>query len=77
MAGFRRCEEELADMEQYDCPQCGDATPELHEGYCRTCCESNQAALDRHNFEYDRWQEMTHEERDVVIKRASKMSASQ
>lgn len=57
-------------MERYDCPQCGEATPELREGYCRECCESNQSELDRHNVEYDRWQAMTDAERDAAIKQA-------
>lgn len=52
------------------CPQCGEATPELREGYCRECCDNNQAALDRHNAECDRWQAMTDAERDAAIKQA-------
>ena len=54
------------------CPQCGDDTPELHEGYCEDCCRDNQAALDRHNMEYDRWQRMTDAQRDAAIKFASR-----
>lgn len=54
----------------YDCPQCGEPTPQLHEGYCRECRDDNQAALDRHNAEYDRWQSMTDEQRELAIARA-------
>ena len=54
----------------YHCPQCGDDTPELHEGYCRHCCEENQAALDAHNSAYVAWQKMTDVQRDAAIRRA-------
>lgn len=50
------------------CPQCGDDTPELHEGYCEECCRENQRALDQHNADYDRWQRMTDAQRDAAIK---------
>lgn len=62
-------QEDLADME-HDCPQCGEPTFELHEGYCRECCDANQAALDKHNAQYDAWQAMTDAQRDAAIKRA-------
>lgn len=55
----------------YDCPQCGEATERMHEGYCEPCCQENQAALDLHNATYDRWQSMTNAERDDEIRRAS------
>lgn len=57
-------------MAQFHCPQCGETTPELHEGYCRDCCEDNQAALDKHNAQYDAWQAMTDAQRDAAVKRA-------
>lgn len=50
------------------CPQCGDDTLELHEGYCEECCCANQRALDQHNAEYNRWQRMTDAQRDAAIK---------
>lgn len=53
-----------------DCPQCGQATERLHEGYCEPCCRENQAALDMHNAAYDRWQSMTDAERVDEIRRA-------
>ncbi len=34
-----------------NCPQCGELSEQLHEGYCEQCCNDNQAALDRHNAE--------------------------
>ena len=39
----------------HHCPQCGEATERLYEGYCKPCCQENQAALDLHNATYDRW----------------------
>lgn len=57
-------------MDRYDCPQCGEPTPDLHEGYCRECCDDNQAALDRHNTEYGAWESLTDAQRDAEIKRA-------
>jgi hypothetical protein len=54
----------------YDCPQCGEETPALEEGYCHECCSANQAALDAHNFEHDRWARMTDSQRDAEIKTA-------
>jgi RecJ-like exonuclease len=52
----------------YNCPQCGEETPELHEGYCRECCDQNQAGLDNHNAAYSRWMSMTDVERDRIIR---------
>lgn len=54
----------------YDCPQCGEATETLHEGYCAECCTENQRALDLHNAEYDRWQSMTDNQRQSAISAA-------
>jgi len=54
----------------YDCPQCGDPTEVLHEGYCRDCCTDNQAALDEHNAAWDRWQSFSDAERDAAIRNA-------
>lgn len=58
-------------MTEYDCPQCGEPTPELHEGYCEECCNENQRRLDQHNADYYRWQRMTDDQRDAAIKFAS------
>jgi hypothetical protein len=52
------------------CPQCGNETDRLHEGYCEDCRNANQAALDEHNAAYDRWQKMTDRERADDIRRA-------
>lgn len=54
----------------YDCPQCGESTIELHEGYCAECCTDNQRALDLHNAEYDRWQNMTDNQRKASVRAA-------
>lgn len=54
----------------YDCPQCGEDTERLHEGYCAECCTENQRALDLHNAEYDRWQSMTDNQRQAAISAA-------
>ncbi len=53
------------------CPQCGNETEQLYEGYCERCCTENQRALDLYNAEYDRWQNMTDQQRADTIRRAS------
>ncbi|WP_434706887.1 hypothetical protein J3Q07_08215 [Pseudomonas sp. D4-18] len=55
---------------QFNCPQCGESTDTLHEGYCEPCCSGNQAALDDHNHQHDRWARLSSTERDVEIKHA-------
>lgn len=55
---------------ELNCPQCGEPTEELHEGYCKECCDENNAALFQHNFNYDRWAHMSDSERDSEIRRA-------
>lgn len=52
------------------CPQCGEPTERLHEGYCKPCCDANQAALDLHNAEVDHWRCLTDRQRDNAIKAA-------
>lgn len=39
----------------YDCPQCGEETETLHEGFCEDCRKQNQEALDEHNYWHDRY----------------------
>lgn len=55
---------------QFYCPQCGEDTETLHEGYCEECCRENQAALDAHNASFAAWQRMSDVERDRAIKEA-------
>jgi hypothetical protein len=52
------------------CPQCGGLTPELHEGLCHPCFGRNQAELDRHIAEFDRWERLTPAQRDDEIRNA-------
>jgi hypothetical protein len=54
----------------HDCPQCGDKTPDLHEGYCLTCCAENQEHLDAHNASADQWAAMDGRQRNNAIGRA-------
>ena len=54
----------------FDCPQCGEPTETLNEGYCEECRENNQRALDAHNARFDWWQGLTDAERAEQIKRA-------
>lgn len=42
-------------LDVYDCPQCGEETPTLHEGYCEECRKDNQHALDRFNEHLELW----------------------
>lgn len=52
------------------CPQCGDQTNTLYQGYCEECCESGQLALDQHNAGHDHWNNMTDGQREEAIRRA-------
>ena len=54
----------------YDCPQCGEPTETLHEGYCAECCADNQAALNQLNAQRDEWQRLTNDQRDACIRDA-------
>lgn len=58
----------------YDCPQCGEQTFNLHEGYCKSCYEDNQRSLDAHNAAFDRWERLTVSQRDAEIKAATRRS---
>jgi len=57
-------------MKYVTCPQCGEDTETLDEGYCEPCRVDNQQRLDKHNFEFDQWQKMNDKERDEAIKMA-------
>lgn len=50
-----------------DCPQCGETTPTLYEGYCEYCRKQNQIELNEHNRSYDAWQKMSNKQRDYEI----------
>ncbi len=54
----------------YACPQCGDDTKTLNEGYCEDCRARNQQALDDHNAKFDWWNSLSDQERNEAIKRA-------
>lgn len=56
---------------RWTCPQCGEFTPDLHEGYCADCCVDNQAAVDAHNAALDAWERLTDRERGDRIRRAA------
>lgn len=57
---------------QFDCPQYGFQTEALHEGYCEACCTSNQAALDDHNHQHDRWAQLSDSQRASEINQAQR-----
>lgn len=61
-------------MNEFDCPQCGEPTERLHDGYCAECCAEccaeNQRALDLHNAEVDHWHSLSDAERGDAIRRA-------
>lgn len=54
----------------FNCPQCGEATEQLHEGYCAECFRENQMRLDLHNAQFDCWERTTDAERDAEIRLA-------
>ena len=57
-------------MPEFDCPQCGEPTEVLHEGYCGECYQERQRALDLHNAEQDRWNKLSDAERWSEIRKA-------
>ncbi len=63
-------------MNHYNCPQCGEQTKQLFEGYCNSCCHENQVSLDLSNAELDRWLSMTDEQRTNEINRSIKGAKS-
>ncbi len=56
----------------YTCPQCGEETSELHEGYCEDCCRANQTALDDHNAAHDAWARLSDDQRWSAIRQAAR-----
>lgn len=52
------------------CPQCGYATDTLCEGYCLECCQQNQGQLLSWNFSYVWWQDLSDQDRDLLIRQA-------
>lgn len=50
------------------CDCCGEEVLVLEQGYCLDCFEENQAALDEHNDSFDRWEQMTSQERENAIR---------
>ena len=55
------------------CPCCGLDTEQLHEGYCNHCLEQKQYELDTYNNQYDKWEKLNYEQRNVEICKAKKM----
>ncbi len=56
---------------RFDCPQCGEPTNSLFDGYCAECSAANQSALDAHNDQHDRWKGLSDARREAEIKRAA------
>ena len=57
-------------MIEFHCPQCGEPTETLYEGYCQECCNENQQALDEYNAAFDNWNRLTDQQRSQRIKDA-------
>ena len=53
-----------------DCPQCGDETERLYEGYCLECAAENQAELTEHLISFEEWEKLSSSEREKRIKEA-------
>ncbi len=51
------------------CPQCGENTENLNEGYCDICHDYNQEQLNLHNAQYTFWNSLTDNERNYYIKK--------
>lgn len=54
------------------CPQCGEPTEMLCEGYCQDCRDERQAALDEHIARFDWWEGLTDPQRGEQIRRATR-----
>lgn len=50
-----------------NCPQCGEETETLHEGYCEECRDERQRALNEHNASFDFWEKCTDAERSFYF----------
>ena len=57
-------------IEEFDCPQCGEESDQLFEGYCLDCLYQNQSELDNHNAQFDRWESLTDSQRQNEINKA-------
>lgn len=55
----------------FNCPQCGEPTETLREGYCEDCRSENQKNLNTHNAQFDYWEKLTDDERWKRIKKAA------
>lgn len=77
LGAARSGEEEPAmsspDPHTLNCPECGEPTEELHEGYCADCCADRQAALDTHNRSYDEWMQLSDGQRAARIRTAMRL----
>lgn len=60
----------------FHCPQCGEDTNELPEGYCPECGKENQRVLHEHNLGFDRWQRLSPAQREAEIRNAIWSAAS-
>lgn len=58
------------EKEMFICPQCGDDTETLHEGYCERCRTANQLELNGHIAQVEAWDRLTDEERRARIRAA-------
>lgn len=55
----------------FNCPQCGEKTETLYEGYCEECRDERQNALNEHNAMFDFWEKCTDAEKDFYIRSAA------
>ena len=55
----------------FNCPQCGEETETLHEGFCEECRDERQTTLDEHNARFNFWEKYTDAEKDYYIKSAA------
>ncbi len=44
------------------CPQCGEETEQLVEGYCQDCANDNYAAIFEREWQQERWARMNEQE---------------
>ena len=56
--------------ESATCTTCGEDATEFREGHCIHCFTDRQNALDLHNAQFDWWESLTDQQREIAIRMA-------
>lgn len=52
------------------CPQCGEETESLNEGYCEACTHNNYSQMAQHEYTFRRWEQLNDAQRWLEIRLA-------